>query len=228
MNDIAIQEGKNIVQNLIKSLPSIWKGKNCILELKEADYQWKQMEWIGWYFEYKAKKTTFQHFGGCNGIISGNIKIDYSNKFQWDFKAHVLNSSSHPWVILNDREAIEECIKLKYGIGYIVAIGNAEYNDLDQSFKIWHDNLKGGKSKYEKDRINRGAPSRKRKTSFEIIGYKTIFIDNFDIIREGENDYFDGFQQGMRNANGSPRREKIKLNLSKIPQKLVNTTLFPK
>ena len=48
----------------IPQLPKFWDGKTCILELKEADYNWRQMEWWAFYFEYKfrtlfADKFTF-------------------------------------------------------------------------------------------------------------------------------------------------------------------------
>ena len=47
--------------NLI-NLPTFWDGKTCILELKEADYQWRQMEWWAFYFEYKVKEMLADKF----------------------------------------------------------------------------------------------------------------------------------------------------------------------
>ena len=44
------------IKSALGGLPTHWDGKQAILELKEADYQWRQMEWIGWYFEFICKK----------------------------------------------------------------------------------------------------------------------------------------------------------------------------
>jgi hypothetical protein len=35
----------------LSSLPKFWDGKTCVLELKEANYNWRQMEWWAFYFE---------------------------------------------------------------------------------------------------------------------------------------------------------------------------------
>lgn len=54
MTDRIQDEGKRIKACLEADLPTKWEGKSAILELKSADYMWRQMEWIGWYLEYKA------------------------------------------------------------------------------------------------------------------------------------------------------------------------------
>ena len=48
-----IQEADQILKILNSTLPKKVDGKAAILELKQAGYQWRQMEWIGWYFEHK-------------------------------------------------------------------------------------------------------------------------------------------------------------------------------
>jgi len=55
-NDIDTLKG-----NLI-NLPKFWEGKSCVLELKEADYNWRQMEWCGWYFEFKVRQMFADKF----------------------------------------------------------------------------------------------------------------------------------------------------------------------
>ena len=57
-------EVNEICEVLHRHLERKWDGKECILELKEADYQWKQMEWIGWYIEYKLRKLLTKRIGG--------------------------------------------------------------------------------------------------------------------------------------------------------------------
>jgi hypothetical protein len=46
-----------ILKAYLPSIPKFWDGKTSVLELKEADYNWRQMEWWAFYFEYQVKKT---------------------------------------------------------------------------------------------------------------------------------------------------------------------------
>jgi hypothetical protein len=137
-------------------VPRLWNGKQAILELREADYQWKQMEWIGWYFEFKARKIVMGGLGGTKGPRYGSTEFDYQGRHVWDFKAHIENAASHPWTIINDKEAVNLCIRSFGGMGIILAYGLAEYDDEGGTFKSWHDQLKGGRSDYETERIRRG------------------------------------------------------------------------
>ena len=110
-------------------MPDKWDGKQCILELRNAGYQWRQMEWIGWCFEYKAINLLQARFGLHPGPSFGSTRFDFKLNFVWDFKSHPLNSASHPWVIVNDREAIDKCISNFDGLGVIIAEGEVEYDD---------------------------------------------------------------------------------------------------
>ena len=218
MRNEVLKEAIEIKKILKNEIPEIWDGKKCILELREADFNWRQMEWIGWYFEYKARKVLIENFGGQSGPAFGRTPMDYKNKFVWDFKAHPVNSPSHPWAIMNDCEAVNRCIEENNGIGFIIALGEAEYNDVEGSFKRWHSELKGEQTKYVKARIKRGAPSRKRKINFRIQDYLMIFLQDYNqIIRGMEERWLSGdAQTGWRNANGSPRRAKYKIKLNSI------------
>ena len=174
------------------------------------------MEWVGWFIEYKIKEILFDNYGGSKGPRYGNTEFDYMNMIPWDFKAHIENSSGHPWTILNDCEAVDLCIEEYGGLGYFFVCGDAEF-DEDESFKHWHDNLKGKTSDYVKERIKRGAKSRIRKKAFNVESFSAIFI-NDKILREGLRHKWIGyFQKGMRNANGTPRRAKYKINICKAP-----------
>ncbi|MCD6412756.1 MAG: hypothetical protein J7L54_01230, partial [Elusimicrobia bacterium] len=168
MNKQVVEEARTIKSILDKKIKKFWDGRRCILELKDADYNWRQMEWIGWWLEYFGRKVLMDNYGGGIGPRYNNTVLDYKNKFVWDFKAHPVNSPAHPVAIMNDCEAINRCIKDNSGIGFILALGIAEYNDRNETFKNWHQGLKGGKSAYVKHRIARGAPSRRRKVSFEL------------------------------------------------------------
>ena len=45
-------EDLNILKAKLASLKTVWEGKPSVLELKQANYNWKQMEWWAFYFEY--------------------------------------------------------------------------------------------------------------------------------------------------------------------------------
>ena len=210
-----------ICEVLRRQLAKKWDGKECILELKKANYQWRQMEWIGWFFEYKAFKILQEELGGKIGPKYGNTQFDYlRNNHVWDFKSHIDNASSHPWAILNDCEAVDHCLDEYNGLGFIIARGTAEY-DEDGSFKAWHDSLKGKRSDYEKERIRRGARSRRRKISLSVTTFQIFRINN-EVLQKGIGlGWVKEFQKGMRNADGSPRRSKYMINVERIPSSSV-------
>ena len=218
-----IKEANDIVTILKKSLPKIIDGKEAILELKEYDYHWRQMEWIGWYFENKIYQILSEEMGGTHGPVYGNTSFDYQKKHVWDFKAHpILTTKGKPndTMILNDKEAVETCISEKGGLGFVVVNGHAAFDDSGE-FKLWHDVLKGGKSTYEIERIKRGAPSRTRKIAFEIDSIDSFFLANQSELIRGINEgWLTFFQEGMRNADGSPRRPKYALRAARAPRSI--------
>ena len=215
-----VQEADEILSVLKKTLPKKIDGKEAILELKRIDYNWKQMEWIGWYFEHLLFTKIIEALGGTGGPTFGNTAFDYKKKFVWDFKTHPIitpKGTPNDTMILNDKEAVDLCIQKYHGLGFIVVHGNAVFDDTGE-FKAWHDALKGGHSNYEIERIKRGAPSRKRKCAFEIDHIEALFFKNSDELNRGVSDrWIHFFQEGMRNADGSPRRSKYAIKTTKAP-----------
>lgn len=206
-------EARAIDKILRGTIPLRWDGKSAVLRLKEADYQWAQMEWIGFYFEYMAFRNVTSQLGGSVGPKYGHTTFDYQGNFVWDFKAHV-SKSGPDWAILNDSEAIEQCIRERGGIGIVIACCDASY-DQDGSFKKWHDDLKGSISRYESQRIKRKAPSRRRKVSVIISNYKFFYFSHIDELKKGvEEGWLKGFQKGMRNSNNRARRNKFLIRLA--------------
>ncbi|MBD3275139.1 MAG: hypothetical protein GF372_07505 [Candidatus Marinimicrobia bacterium] len=212
-----VEEAEDIRQTLESNIDQVWDGKESILELKEADYQWRQMEWIGFYFEHKAFVTLVNTLGGQVGPRVGNTQFDFKKSYVWDFKSHPKNSSSN-WAITNDCEAVNVCIEKYGGVGFIIAMGEAKYNDEKGTFRHWHSVLKGGPSEYVKKRKKRGASSRRRKTRFTVIDYVIIFLKSKeDIERAIDEGWLSGDAQvGWRNADGSPRRAKYKLKVDSV------------
>lgn len=202
-------------------MPRIWNGRKAILEMKEGGSRhWRQMEWMGFYFEFLCQKE-FRGILQMPGNKYGNTEFDAFGEMSWDLKAHASNAQNHT-VILNDTEAIEKTMDDYGNYGLVLAIGEVEYNDVDGSFKAWHDRLKGDVSNYEKNRIKRKAKSRLRKTEFVLSEIRLISLSEATL-----NACSGTFQKGFRNADGSPRRQKTTINIAKLPDlALINSLDF--
>ncbi|MDE0243607.1 MAG: hypothetical protein OYG31_02760 [Candidatus Kaiserbacteria bacterium] len=203
---------------LLQEIPREWDGKQAILEMKESGFRhWKQMEWMGFYFEFLCEKFLSAKDGDPLILMMvkdekgsyNNVQFDGFFEIPWDYKAHATNTSNHT-VVINDREAIERAVNDYGAIGVIMAIGDVEYNDENETFKKWHRALKGGESEYEKQRKKRGAWSRPRKTRFSL--KQIVFIR----VNKETLDHAGSFQRGFRNSDGNPRREKVLLSLEDL------------
>lgn len=207
-----LETAKQIADNL-RQIHKLWDGRKSICEMKEVGYRhWKQMEWIGFYFQFLCERF-LSDIMQIPGPKYGKVEFDAFKIIPWDFKAHAMNTSSHQ-IIVNDSEATANGIRDYGSVGLILALGKVLYNDEDRTFQKWHEDLKGGKSKYQEERIKRGAWSRLRKTSFNLQQISFIKISDETLIKCGS------FQKDFRNANGSPRRTKVLLNLEKIDKEL--------
>jgi hypothetical protein len=197
-----------------KNIPTLWDGRKAILEMKDAGFnQWRQMEWMGFYFQFLCEKL-LRNTVKILGPKYGNVRFDGFKEIPWDFKAHAINTSSHQ-VIVNDSEATANAIK-DYGcVGLILAMGEVEYNDDQRVFQRWHEELKGGLSDYSLERIERGAWSRLRKVEVKLEQISFIKIDDAVLIKSGS------FQRDFRNAGGQPRREKVLLDLEKLDEEII-------
>ena len=211
------QESLEKIKATLINFPVMWDGKEAILEMRDNGYsQWRQMEWVGFYFEYLCNRFLNEIFK-MPGPKYGNVRFDGFMDIPWDFKAHVLESGSK--IIINDVIAIENAIQEYDSVGTIIVEGNANYNDVNSSFKRWHDSIKGKISKYEKERVARGAKSRRRKTSFNVEKILIIEITKNSLSKHGR------FFQG-RNADGSPRNPKLMMDLNNIEEELIETIIL--
>lgn len=205
------------LQNASRSIPKIWDGRSAILEMRDGgSTQWRQMEWMGFYFEFLCE-TRFEGIIDIPGKKYGNTTFDAFREISWDFKAHAANTTRHD-VVTNDVEAIKNTLSDYEYYGMILAIGEVEYNDEERTFKQWHDQLKEGVSKYETNRINRGAMSRRRKTEFVLSEIHFICL-NSETLNQCSSLYHQG-----RNSNGKPRPPKFNVNIQKIPDSALVTT----
>lgn len=171
------------------------------------------MEWTGFYFQFLCEQY-LKKIIKIPGPKYGNVKFDAFKDIPWDFKAHAINTSSHQ-IIVNDSQATADAIKQYGAVGLVLALGEVLYNDEDRTFQKWHKALKGGKSKYEIERVQRGAWSRLRKVSFNLKQISFIKITDDTLIKSGS------FQVDFRNSNGIPRKSKVLIDLEKIDKELV-------
>lgn len=205
---------QNVSNVLYRSLPREWDGRKAILEMKEANYpQWKQLEWIGFYFQFLCERK-LSGIMRIPGPKYGRVRFDAYNVIPWDFKSHAINTTNHK-VIINDKTAVERGIRDYGALGVMLALGKVEYNDESRDFQRWHEELKGEKSRYTIEREQRGAWSRLRKVAFELKQICFIVITKDVIERCGI------FQKNFRNSNGLPRKEKILLDLESLDDKMV-------
>jgi hypothetical protein len=208
-----LQSDLNLLKNGMAYLPTVWEGKQCILEMKEIDFQWRQMEWWAFYFEMIVKRNLHNQFRFPGDKI-GNVSFDLKGQRNWDLKAKAIKSDTFQ-AILNDKNAMESIVQSDGEMGIVIGLCDVEYNDVNRSFQKWHSELKGGKSVYELAREERTATSRYRKTRVELVEivYLRITQDNIG--------YLDIHRQG-RNSNGKPRQEKYMLDFEKIDYFLVD------
>ncbi len=197
-------------------IPKFVDGKEAIMEMKNGGSRnWRQMEWIGFWFEFFVETQIQPTLGNTIGPTYGKTTFDLQLSNVWDLKAH---PNHLKYLLLNDQQAVKSCIEEKGGVGFIVVDGLTEYDDENETFKKWHDALKGKQSAYVKSRIARNAPPRRRKVSFQPKCILGIWINSVDELNQGELDgWISGFQKDMRNSNGNPRRAKFKFDTSRIP-----------
>jgi len=201
------QQDAEIITEALRCLPTHWDGKRAVLELKEHGHQWRQMEWMGFYFEHLCQTRLASAGFDVPGKKYGKVEFDAFRTINWDMKASAIKSHSHR-IILNDTRAIDESIEKHGNHGLILALLDVDYNDVDRSFQKWHSALKGGQSQYEKERIARGATSRYRKTSATMAQILLLALN------AGNREYLDIHKQG-RNSDGSPRNPKYMLDIER-------------
>jgi hypothetical protein len=215
----AFTEDVSVLKRGLRSLKFDWDGKESVLELQKADYNWRQLEWFGWYFELICRNALKGQFK-FPGERIGSTSFDLSNKVNWDMKAKALDKKDHH-CILNDCHAMETSIE-KFGEhGLVLAICEVEYDNKDREFQKWHTELKGGKSAYEEEREARTDNSRYRKTRAVLTEIRLLRFTKENLAELTK------MHQG-RNSNGKPRPEKYLLDLREIEKFTIETLKFPK
>lgn len=214
-----LQAAQRIGLVLRDSVPKLWDGRQCIIAMRDEECRnWRQMEWIGFYFQFLCEKLLAEIMQ-TPGPRYGRVAFDGFCEIPWDFKAHAMNTSSHK-VIVNDSEATASAIKEHGEVGLVLALGKVVYNDDARTFQAWHEALKGSKSQYTRERIKRGSWSRLRKVSFDLEQICFIQLTDSTLIRCGS------FQTDFRNADGSPRRAKVLIDLEEMDEETIHFVDF--
>ena len=203
LNDIAL------ITSGLGDMPVDWDGKQSVLELKAADYNWRQMEWWAFYFEYKFR-ALFSNRLTIPGERFDRVQFDLKGEINWDLKAKAITLGDNN-VILNDKTSMENSIARHGYHGEIIGLCDVEYDDEARRFQHWHTQLKGGLSTYEKKRKSRTSTSRRRKKSAAL--KEVVFV----IFEEHDLPKLLTMKQG-RNSNGLPRPEKYMLDMAKLDQ----------
>ena len=217
MASLGFFEDISVMKRLLSDLPKSWEGKSAVLELKAANYNWKQMEWWAFYFEHLC----FQRLQGSfqvPGDRSVSTTFDLKRSFNWDLKCKAIKSDDHR-TILNDCSAMEWSVSTYGEHGAVVALCDVEYNDENRAFQTWHSELKGGKSKYEDKRLLRTTVSRYRKTRADLTELLFLRFDEANLGALGR------WQQGQ-NSNTKPRPRKFMLDLEQIAPFLIDRLEF--
>lgn len=202
---------RTITEKLKGAIPSTWEGRASIEYMKENGcHHWKQMEWPGFYFQFMCEKTLGKdNFMECPGKKYGNVEFDGFRDINWDFKAHSIDlaKKDNGKIPTNGYNETMEAINAYGEVCFIVGSGVSQY-DTDGSFKKWHDELKGGISKYEIARVERKASSRRRKVSFSFDELIFVFVNAETI------NYCGKFQSNFRNSNGTARNAKVMIDIN--------------
>lgn len=214
------KDAELIIDQILSHIPKVVDGRSAITWMRESGSKnWRQMEWIGFWFEHFFEVNVAPQLQITEGPIFGKTQIDIRSKFVWDLKAH---PDAKPSMILNDQEAFRTCIELESSIGFIVVEGTAEF-DHTGDFKRWHDQFKGGKSSYVLAGDASGRVSRTRKISFRpnrVIAFAFEALHKVDLA--SEEGWLKPFQEGMRNSNGNSRRAKYMVSsMNDIPPEYI-------
>ncbi|MDR0927566.1 MAG: hypothetical protein LBO69_07360 [Ignavibacteria bacterium] len=129
-----------LLQTELLKLPKIWEGKKSVLELKEADYNWRQMEWWAFYFEFIVHKILNEKFA-FPGDKFDNVCFDLKGNINWDLKVAMLNSDNE-FCILNNKNIVDTAISKDGYYGVLLAICDVEWGDLDKTLRKWFYELK--------------------------------------------------------------------------------------
>lgn len=210
---------KELVFNTPELKETNWEAKECIKTMKDAEYpNWNQDEWVGFYFEFILQNHDYKgmtHFKwtpkGCNARFDWVI-----GEFPADLKADSIQENKKMSVIsnvlLNDSKSMEQALKEKKRLYYIILFGTNK-KELARELKDWKEQkLVGEQSNYVKSVLDKDGKIRVHKP------LKTMYFPKRMILCEIDKDnkkYLADFVQGNQTNKWTAKEseEDIKRNL---------------
>jgi hypothetical protein len=127
-----------------------WDGKASVIQMRDDGYgQWRQMEWPGFYFEYRGLRALHSGMGHRAWTAPpqkyGVTVFDYAHHFVWDMKAHTERvrgdvsgtiTRGRGAAPLNDQHSTELCAA-DTGVGLLIVNGEALVDET-RAFDAWH------------------------------------------------------------------------------------------
>jgi len=164
-----------------------WDGRRSIAWMEKQGVRGlNDNEWQGWYFEARGREILNAAFTPSREQVRvrySNTVFDYSLNYAWDLKAHTEEKDlpatgrrrkGEPGMILNDEQAIRECVA-DQGLGFLVLSGIAVM-DEDRAFVTWHRSFKAAQ-RIRSAPSNSGS-SRMRKAAFTPLHVEAFWIAN--------------------------------------------------
>lgn len=174
-------EGMLLTAALKDGLPSgVWDGRSCVEWMSREGLRGaNDSEWQGFFFEGYARQVLAKLPPALTAprVKYGHTVFDFALNYVWDLKAHTQEysrSTGKPLsgtVILNDEEAVRECVK-EQGLGFLILSGRA-VPDTDGSFRDWQNARKGRPSA-----ASNSGRSRVRKAQFAPLKIESFWIAN--------------------------------------------------
>lgn len=212
-----------------------WDGRSAVIEMRDDGYsQWRQMEWPGFYFEYRGLRALHSGMGAPPRPQArqtyGATVFDYSHHFVWDMKAHTHAVRLFPSggvgpgggvAPLNDQEAIALCAE-EQGFGLLVMSGRALL-DESREFDNWHRAVTQPEVRRSRGARVEPAFSRARKKAFTPLSVSAYRWENtFELQSAVATGALRVMAQG-RQASGAPRRPKYMLRLQAAGRWIVDS-----
>lgn len=219
------QEARQVLDACAPMFEEPLDMRRCVVEMHDrSDPNWAQSEWPGFYFEGTARAACMAVAGGGPGPRLGSVQFDYELARVWDFKAHSLRMAdgrANNNMILNSSAAVDECIEVFGGLGFVVAHGEAAY-DQSGTLHNWMAEMKAKAG--VRTRTATSGRSRVLKATFIVRRLDALFFDSLDLLLGGMEDGWlrADFQAGFHQIDGvSQRRGKYMLDTAKMPQHVV-------
>lgn len=188
----------------------LWDGRSSVEEMRSAEFaHWRQMEWPGFYTEFKGLPTLLDLGGRRSEQRYANTLFDYSYGSTWDLKCHSDTSAS---MILNAADAVRARVD-NGPLGFLIVEGLPEY-DESGGFDEWHRAFTREGARPRSTQSN-SARSRRRKKAFYVRRFLGLVVENRqELASLVLNGTLTDSPQG-RQPGGASRGNKYHLNLTR-------------